>query len=96
MPLFSQTGVTLRCTPKNPILTAEALDEFIQDVGIPVDLRTGMASEFAGRNSEFVRLAKKRSIRLTYQEAGWSNQLWYVDLEIRELKKRWHRIMVHK
>jgi len=75
---------------------AEALDEFIQDVGIPVNLRTDMASEFTGRNSEFVKLARKWSIRLTYQEAGQSNQLWYVDLEIRELKKRWHQIMVHK
>eukprot|EP00804_Cyclotella_cryptica_P025225 CCRYP_010329-RA/>CCRYP_010329-RA protein AED:0.44 eAED:0.44 QI:0/0/0/1/0/0/2/0/190 len=48
----------------------EALNEFIQEVGIPVNLRVDMASEFTGRNSEFVRLAKKRSIRLTYQEAG--------------------------
>ena len=41
---------------------AEALDEFTQDVGIPFDLRADIASEFMGRNSEFVRLAWKRSI----------------------------------
>ncbi len=30
---------------------AEALNEVIQDVGVPIDLRTNMASEFMGRNS---------------------------------------------
>ena len=40
---------------------AEAVNEFIQDVGIPVDLRTDMASKLMGRNSKFVRLAKKHS-----------------------------------
>ena len=46
--------------------------------------------------SEFVRLARKWSISLTYQEVERSNQLRYADLEIREIKKHWHHLMREK
>ena len=76
---------------------AEFLTEFCQDVGIPANLKSDLvAKEFHGQHSEFYRFAKKRQINLTWAEAEQTNQVYAVDLEIRELKKRWHCKMVAK
>ena len=72
--------------------TASAtLDEFCQDVGIPEQLKSDRAPELCGRTSEFLKNAKKKGIDLTYAEPERKNQIWKVDIEIRELKKRWHQ-----
>ena len=36
---------------------------------------------------------RKRGIDLTYPEPERKNQIWKVDLEIREMKRQWHEIM---
>ena len=40
--------------------------------------------------------AKDKGIDLSYAEPERKNQLWKVDLEIRELKRRWHNKMKSK
>ena len=67
------------------------LDEFCQDVGIPEKLKSDRAPELCGHTSEFLKNAQKRGIDLTYAEPERKNQIWKVDIEIRELKKRWHQ-----
>jgi len=75
---------------------AESLRSFCDDVGIPQRLKSDLASEFVGRNSEFSKLAKKKDIALSYAEHGREHQIWQVDVTIRELKKRWHKDMIEK
>eukprot|EP00970_Alexandrium_tamarense_P011591 scaffold2548_cov135-Alexandrium_tamarense.AAC.1 len=65
----------------------DSLNAFIEDVGAPERIKTDSAAEFTGRNSEFAKLCRKRSIRQTFQEAGRSNQIPHVDVQIRELRK---------
>ncbi|ACI64709.1 predicted protein [Thalassiosira pseudonana CCMP1335] len=74
----------------------DSLNAFIEDVGAPEGIKTDSAAEFTGRNSEFAKLCRKRSIRQTFQEAGRSNQIPHVDVQIRELRKRWQHLMITK
>ena len=67
-----------------------SLNEFCADVGIPEKLKSDRAPELCGRQSAFLHNAKKKGIDLTYAEPERKNQIHKVDLEIRELKKRWH------
>eukprot|EP00970_Alexandrium_tamarense_P006667 scaffold1153_cov158-Alexandrium_tamarense.AAC.1 len=60
----------------------DSLNAFIEDVGAPEGIKTDSAAEFTGRNSEFAKLCRKRSIRQTFQEAGRSNQIPHVDVQI--------------
>ena len=63
---------------------------------MPERLKSNRAAEFCGRNSEFVKLAMRKRIDLTYAEAERTNQIWQVDVLIRETKKRWHQTMFEK
>jgi hypothetical protein len=74
----------------------DSLNAFIEDVGAPEGIKTDSAAEFTGRNSEFATLCRKRSIRQTFQEAGRSNQIPRVDVQIHELRKRWQHLMITK
>ena len=49
-----------------------------------------------GRNTDFYKYAKKRHINLTYEEPYRKNQIWPVDLEMRELKKHVRNKMVRR
>ena len=69
-----------------------ALKEFINDVGVPVDLKTDRAKSFSGRDCEFVKYCRKHGISQYFSEPERSNQLYRADNEIRELKKRWHNV----
>ena len=69
---------------------AQTLREFCSDVGIPEKLKSDRAPELCGRKSEFRKVAQKNGIDLTYAEPERKNQIWKLDLELRELKKRWH------
>jgi hypothetical protein len=74
----------------------DSLNAFIEDVGAPERIKTDSTAEFTGHNSEFSKLCRKRSIRQTFQEAGRSNQIPHVDVQIRELRKRWQHLMITK
>ena len=73
-----------------------SLNDFCHDVGIPEKLASDRAPEFCGRNSEFLKNAKGKGIDLTYAEPERKNQIYKVDLEIRELRKRVHNKMRSK
>ena len=51
-----------------------------------------------GQKSESKRekTAQKKGITLTYGEPERKNQIWKIDLEMRELRKRWHKKMKTK
>ena len=72
------------------------LNDFCQDVGTPEKLKSDRAPEFCGRDSAFLKNAKKKGIDLTYSEPERKNQIYKVDHEIRELKRRWHEKMSKK
>jgi hypothetical protein len=74
----------------------EVLAEFVRDVGVPTDLRADLASYFSGRNTDFVKEAKRLRIKLTYAEKGRHNQNHAAEREIRDIKRRWHNKMVSK
>ena len=51
----------------------ESLSTLIEDFGVPEMLKTDRAPEFCGNNSDFVNLAKKQRIKLTYAEPEHTN-----------------------
>jgi hypothetical protein len=71
------------------------LNTFCDDVGTPKRLKSDRAPELVGRNTPFLKLARKRHIDLTYAEPERVNQIHKVDLEMRELKKRCRSKMIH-
>ena len=60
----------------------DSLQRFIQDVGVPRDLKTDQGTELCGVNSAFRKLVNKRDIRHQPAERGRSNQMYAVNLEI--------------
>jgi hypothetical protein len=81
---------------KSNVDTAQTLKDFCQDVGLPEHIKSDQASELCNSNSEFLAVARKGHINLTYAELDHSNQMWKVNVEIRELKTIYHKIMVEK
>ncbi|KAL7525108.1 hypothetical protein ACHAWF_001216, partial [Thalassiosira exigua] len=61
-----------------------------------VNLKTDRAKEFVERMTDFMKLVKKRHIKMTYAEPERKNQITRVDSEIRDLKRRWHDKMRKK
>ena len=52
------------------------------------NLKSDRAGELVGGTSDFYKLARKKHINLTYADSEIKNQIWPVDLEIRELKMK--------
>lgn len=75
-------------------LASQALDEFCQDVGVPRRLHSDRAKEYCANGCKFLRNAKRKHIELTYTEPG-RHEMHDIDVEIRELKKRYQDKM-HK
>ena len=82
-PQESNKSINANCT----------LNDFCKDIGIPEKLASNRALELCGRNSAFLATAKRKGIDLSYAKPERKNLIWKVDLEIRELKKRWHNKM---
>jgi len=82
-PQESNKSINANCT----------LNDFCKDIGIPEKLASNRALELCGRNSAFLATAKWKGIDLSYAKPEQKNLIWKVDLEIRELKKRWHNKM---
>lgn len=70
--------------------------DFCNDVGIPKKLKSDCTHSFCGWDSNFLHLVKKKCIVLTYSEPERTNQIYVVDLEMRDLKQHWHHKMVTK
>ena len=66
-----------------------SLVDFTDDVGIPEMLTTDGAGEFTGRNTNFVKEARRMRIKLHTTEQGRKNQNHAAEREIGILSKRW-------
>ena len=55
--------------------TADSLQRFCDDVGVPINLKTDRAKEFVDRMTYFRKLVKKRHINMTYAEPERKNQI---------------------
>ena len=69
---------------------ANALQEFIDDVGIPETLVCDFASEQTGKNTEVMRIIRQSNIKLRPAEKGRGiTQNHRAETEIREIKAKW-------
>lgn len=79
------------CYPKPRDDQANAtasLRAFVDEVGVPTNLKCDLAKSTSGKHTEFVKYCSKNGITQTWSEAQRPNQIPHVDVEIRELKKR--------
>ena len=76
--------------------SGKSLTSFTDDVGIPESLITDGAGEFTGKNTEFVREARRMRIKLHTTEQGRKNQNHAAEREIAFLGKRWRLRMQKK
>ena len=74
----------------------KSLIDFTDDVRIPECLITDGATEFTGRNTEFVKEAWRMRIQLHTTEQGCKNQNYAAESEIGLLARRWKLRMVKK
>ena len=81
---------------KSGLHAAEALRNFCMDYGVPIRLKSDLASSFTGEHTEFLKLIRKYGINVTYSEAYRHNQLQQVDVAIRDLNRRWRHKMVKR
>lgn len=91
-------AILLPCTPqnsKNGDNAAKSLRRMCTEIGIPVNLKSDLASSFTGRNTAFMQTIQKYGINITFSEKDCHNQLQQVDLAIRKLKQQWHQTMIH-
>jgi len=70
--------------------------EFTDDVGIPETLVTDGAGEFTGRDTEFVKEARRVRTKLRTAEQGRKNQNHAAEREIGFLSKRWKLRMLRR
>ncbi|KAL7548104.1 hypothetical protein ACHAWF_011394 [Thalassiosira exigua] len=75
---------------------ADSLRRFCDDIGVLINLGTDRSKEFVERMTDFRKLVKKRHINMTYAEPERKNQIFRVDREICDLKRRWHDKMWKK
>jgi hypothetical protein len=73
----------------------KSLIDFTDDVGIPEALVTDGAGEFTGKNTEFIKEARRMRIKLYNSESGRHNQN-HAEREIMNLGKRWRLRMTKK
>ncbi|KAL7523585.1 hypothetical protein ACHAWF_000580 [Thalassiosira exigua] len=52
---------------------ADSLRRFCDDIGVPVNLKTDRAKEFVERMTDFMKLVRKRHIKMTYAEPERKN-----------------------
>ena len=74
----------------------DTLRMFADDVRIPDRLRSDLAPEITGKNTEFQAQVKRLRIDMTYTEKERSNQNHAAEQEIGHLKKRFRQKMVTK
>ena len=66
------------------------LNDYCNVVSITEKLKSDKDPEFCGRNSEFLKYAKRKGIDLTYAEPKHKNRISPIDVDIRKLRKRTH------
>ena len=69
---------------------AQALTEFIDDVGIPGTLMCDLATEQTGKNTDVMKLVRRFQIRLlSAEKERGTTQNHKAETEIREVKTKW-------
>ncbi|KAI2497256.1 Reverse transcriptase (RNA-dependent DNA polymerase) [Fragilaria crotonensis] len=69
---------------------ANALTEFIDDVGVPATLICDLATEQTGKHSEVMKIIRRNHIKLLPAEKGrGTTQNHRAETEIREIKMKW-------
>ena len=102
--LDSNTGAWLYTTGKFTLFypcgsrreAGDTLRRFANNVGIPDQVRSDLAPELTGKNTEFQAQAKRLGIDVAHSESERSNQNHAADREIGELKKRYRQKMIKK
>ena len=74
----------------------DTLRKFADDIGIPDQVRSDLAPELTGKNTEFLAQAEHLGIDVTHSEAEQSNQNHAAEQEIGDLKKRYKQKMIKK
>ena len=74
----------------------KSLMDFTDDVGIPERLVTDGAGEFTGKNTEFIKHARRMRMKLHTTEQGRKNQNHAAEREIGFLAVRWRQRMRKK
>jgi hypothetical protein len=74
----------------------ETLKKLIDTVGIPEQLRAHQAPELAGVHTEFQKEIRQAQTKMSFAEPGRSNQNYYAEIEIRELKRQFRQKMIEK
>jgi hypothetical protein len=68
---------------------ANALREFIDDVGVPKEIVCDLATEQVGIHTPVMQIFRRFHIKTHFAEKGRSKQNHRAEAEIRELKQRW-------
>jgi hypothetical protein len=68
---------------------ANALREFIDDVGVPKEIICDLATEQVGVHTPVMDIIRRFHIKTHFAEKGRSKQNHRAETEIRELKQRW-------
>jgi hypothetical protein len=75
---------------------AQALRDFIDDVGVPDELVCDLATEQVGVHTPVMQVICRHHIKMHYAEKGRSKQNHRAETKIRELKQRWKNQMTDK
>jgi hypothetical protein len=75
---------------------AQALRDFIDDVGVPDELVCDLATEQVGVHTPVMQVIRRHHIKMHYAEKGRSKQNHRAETEIRELKQRWKNRMTDR
>jgi hypothetical protein len=75
---------------------ANALREFIDDVGVPNEIVCDLATEQVGIHTPVMEVIRRFHIRTHFAEKGRSKQNHRAETKIRELKQRWKMRMTER
>ncbi|KAL7570573.1 hypothetical protein ACA910_017625 [Epithemia clementina (nom. ined.)] len=90
--VFTNGRFTYVCPMKSKRHAGDALQSFVDDVGIPSDMVSDLAGEQVGENSKFFKRARELKIRMRHTEARTPKQN-RCKAEIGTLKRLWRSRM---
>ena len=76
--------------------TTNSLQDFADNVGIPLLIHSDLVAAVKGQRTDFPKLVRHLRTKMKYTESGWSNQNHAAEREIGEFEKRWRRRMFKK
>jgi hypothetical protein len=68
--------------------STNSLQDFADDVGIPLLIHSDLAAAVKGQHTDFQKLVRHLRTKMKYTKSGQSNQHHAAEREIGELKKR--------